>query len=62
MKKKDILELLLDLSEQVEDIRCRAIEIDLQNSDAKQFSTITNKGNLYKYPDGRTYEDVMKGP
>ena len=46
---KQILELLIGISGQVEDVRCRAIDIDLRNADEEQFRTATNKGDLYKY-------------
>ena len=49
VKKPDILELLIDLSEKVEEVRCRVIDIDLEKADEERFSTITNKGELYKY-------------
>jgi len=48
-KKKDVIELLLELLERVEAVRCHAIELDMQAEDEKQFSTITNKGGLYRY-------------
>ena len=56
--KKDILELLLELSEKVEDIRCRAIDIDLKKSDEEQFAAVTNKGDLFKYKG--SYDDIIR--
>ena len=54
-KLKDILELLIEATEKLEEVRCCAVKIDLQKSDEEQFRSITNKGDLYLC--NRTYCD-----
>ena len=53
-------ELLLDIIEKLDEIRGRIIDIETAYEKNLEMS-ITNKGNLYKYPTDRTYEDVMSG-